>query len=123
MQPSMLLSLSMSVHNEQIKNQFDLRSSSFEQSVHWVCDPGLLAAHVSLAGHPTGRAVELCCGTGAVARALGRAGWDVKGVDISEGMVRVASRYIPATVGDVTDLPFATHSVELVVMRQAYFLL
>jgi SAM-dependent methyltransferase len=110
-------------HNTHIKSQFDLRSSSFERSVFWVTDPALIAAHTRLAGKPTGKSLELCCGTGAVSRGLKAAGWDVMGVDISEGMVKEASKYIPAQVADVAKLPFADHSFDLVVMRQAYFLL
>jgi SAM-dependent methyltransferase len=110
-------------HNDQIKKQFDLRANTFEESVRWVRDPKLVSAHIEMAGRATGPAIELCCGTGSVARGLHAAGWDVTGVDISEGMVREAKKHVRAMVGDVADLPFATHSVDLVVMRQAYFLL
>ena len=113
----------MRSHNEQIKYQFNLRASTFEKSVHWVRDPGLVAAHIRMAGQPMGKAVELCCGTGSVARGLSAAGWDVTGVDISEGMVKEANKYVHAIVGDVARLPFKDQSVGLVVMRQAYFLL
>jgi ubiquinone/menaquinone biosynthesis C-methylase UbiE len=113
----------MKTHNENIKDQFNLRASTFDQSVHWVRDPQLIAAHVRLAGKSVGRAVELCCGTGAVARALHAAGWDVTGVDLSEGMVKEASKHVKAVVGDVAHLPFEDQTVDLVVMRQAYFLL
>jgi len=113
----------MKTHNDNIKDQFNLRASTFDHSVHWVRDPQLIAAHVRLAGKGVGRAVELCCGTGAVARALHAAGWDVTGVDISEGMVKEASKYVKAVVGDVAHLPIPDQTVDLVVMRQAYFLL
>lgn len=110
-------------HNHKIRQQFDLRSSSFERSVHWVTDSGLIAAHARLAGPPKGEALELCCGTGAVSRGLQDAGWKVTGVDISAGMIKEASKYIRAQVGDVAALPFPDHSFDLVTMRQAYFLL
>lgn len=112
----------MQTHNEKIRYQFDLRSSSFERSVHWVNDAGLVRAHASIAGSP-GKSLELCCGTGAVSRGLKAAGWDVKGVDISAGMVKEASKFIPAQVADVSQLPFADQTFDLVAMRQAYFLL
>ena len=111
------------MHNDQIKDQFDLRASTFEQSVRWVRDPALIQAHVRLAGVPSGKCVELCCGTGAVSRGMAQAGWSVMGVDISEGMVLEAGKYVNAMVADVADLPFVDHSVDLVIMRQAYFLL
>lgn len=113
----------MQIHNDKIKQQFDLRSSTFDRSVYWVTDPGLINAHVRLAGRPPGKSLELCCGTGAVSRGLKAAGWDCTGVDISAGMVAEAGKHINAVVGDVTKLPFADHSFDLVVMRQAYFLL
>ncbi|MGE4131821.1 MAG: methyltransferase domain-containing protein [Bdellovibrionales bacterium] len=110
-------------HNIKIKDQFDLRSSTFEQSVHWVTDPHLIQAHVHMAGSHTGKSLELCCGTGAVSRGLKEAGWQVTGVDISPGMVEQAKQFINAQVADVVNLPFADHSFDLVCMRQAYFLL
>lgn len=113
----------MEIHNSKIKHQFDLRSSTFEQSVHWVTDPGLVQAHVRLAGLPAGRSLELCCGTGAVSRGMKAAGWEATGVDISEGMVREASAAIQAQVADVANLPFEDQSYDVVLMRQAYFLL
>jgi len=112
----------MTDHNDQLKKQFDLRASTFEKSVHWVTDQALVAAHVKMAGKP-GKALELCCGTGAVSRGLKAAGWDVTGVDISAGMVQEASKFISAQVGDVSKLPFADRSFDLITMRQAYFLL
>lgn len=115
------------MHNHRVRQQFDLRSSTFDRSVHWVTDPVLVAAHVDLAGPlPPGtkkKSLELCCGTGAVSRGLKRAGWDAQGIDISEGMIREAARYISAQVGDVARLPFADATFDLAVMRQAYFLL
>jgi SAM-dependent methyltransferase len=111
-------------HNENIKYQFNLRASTFESSANWVRDPKLIAAHIKLAGSADGgKAVELCCGTGAVSRGLHAAGWSVTGLDISEGMVREASRHVNAMVGDAAKLPFPDKSLDLVVMRQAYFLL
>lgn len=110
-------------HNDKIKSQFDLRSSTFDRSVHWVTDPNLVAAHVKIADALKGKSLELCCGTGAVSRGLKEAGWDTYGVDISAGMVAEASKYIHAQVADVSRLPFPDHSFDLIAMRQAYFLL
>lgn len=115
--------LMQTTHNDKIKSQFDLRSSTFDRSVHWVTDKNLVAAHVKLAGVLKGKSLELCCGTGAVSRGLKEAGWDAYGVDISEGMVREANQHIHAQVADVTRLPFPDRSFDLLAMRQAYFLL
>jgi ubiquinone/menaquinone biosynthesis methyltransferase len=43
-------------------------------------------------GRPHERALDLCCGTGDVALALGRRGLDVVGLDFSEPMLAVAAR-------------------------------
>jgi SAM-dependent methyltransferase len=110
-------------HNDKIKQQFDLRSSTFDKSVHWVTDQNLINAHVKMAGLIKGKSLELCCGTGAVSRGLKAAGWDTYGLDISAGMVEEASKHIRARVGDVTRLPFPDRTFDLIAMRQAYFLL
>jgi len=110
-------------HNQSITHQFDTRSSTFEKSAHWIVDPKLTAAHVEVAGSKKGKALEMCCGTGMVSKALKTAGWDVQGLDISPGMVNEAKKFVPAMVGDVTQVPLADHSLDLIVMRQAYFLL
>jgi ubiquinone/menaquinone biosynthesis C-methylase UbiE len=113
----------LSQHNQNITFQFDTRSSTFERSAHWIVDQNLARAHADMAGVPGGKAIEMCCGTGMVSRALKAAGWDVTGVDISPGMVREAQKFVPAMVGDVSHLPFADHTIDLIAMRQAYFLL
>jgi ubiquinone/menaquinone biosynthesis C-methylase UbiE len=110
-------------HNDKIRKQFDLRANTFDRSVHWVRDQKLLAAHSEIAGNQRGKSLELCCGTGAVSLELKRAGWQVQGVDISEGMIHEASKDFAAVVGDVCALPFPSASFDLAVMRQAYFLL
>jgi SAM-dependent methyltransferase len=45
---------------------------------------------------PGGRVLDLCCGTGRIAAALGERGYRVTGVDASAGMLRLASRNAPA---------------------------
>lgn len=110
-------------HIADIQRQFDLRAGTFERSVHWVTDEGLGQAHVKAAGTKKGKGLEMCCGTGFVARALQDAGWDMIGVDISEQMVREAQKHVPAMQGDVENLDFPDGHFDLIVLRQAYFLL
>ncbi|MDY0816634.1 class I SAM-dependent methyltransferase [Kitasatospora purpeofusca] len=69
---------------------------------------------------PQGRAtvLDIACGTGIVTRRLLRPGRTVLGVDRSPGMLVPAGRRIPggAVCGDATRLPFASGSVDAVVM-------
>lgn len=109
--------------NDKLVEQYNIRSKSFDQAVRWVTDKSLINIHVKLAGILRGKALELCCGTGATSRALKEAGWDAYGIDISPGMVEEASKHIRARVGDVTRLPYPDRTFDLITMRQAYFLL
>jgi SAM-dependent methyltransferase len=59
--------------------------------------------YVSLAKDAGGRVLELACGTGRITFVLAERGFDVTGVDISEGMLTVARRkaaQCPAAVRD-----------------------
>ena len=58
---------------------------------------------------PAGTALDVGCGTGALAERLSRAGYAVSGVDPSAGMLEVLRQRdpnIPAMVGSGTNLPF-----------------
>jgi SAM-dependent methyltransferase len=63
-------------------------------------------------------ALDLATGTGLIARALERAIEFVVGVDLSPGILRIASAQsggsIPLAVGDALQLPFRDHCFELV---------
>ncbi|MFJ4092857.1 class I SAM-dependent methyltransferase [Kitasatospora sp. NPDC089913] len=65
-----------------------------------------------------GTVLDIACGTGIVTRRLQRPGRVVLGVDRSPGMLAAAARRIPggAVCGDATRLPFASGSVDAVVM-------
>lgn len=110
-------------HNLYVQQQFDLRAATFDRSVHWITDTNLVAAHVKACGDTSGYGLEMCCGTGAVSRAMKAAGWEMVGVDISPGMVEQARRYITAEIGDVANLSYPDHAFDAVILRQAYFLL
>jgi ubiquinone/menaquinone biosynthesis C-methylase UbiE len=53
---------------------------------------GDVAFYVGLAQESGGRVLELACGTGRIAFVLAERGFDVTGVDISDGMLTVARR-------------------------------
>jgi len=66
-----------------------------------------------LLGDPAGALIDVGCGTGSYAAALGARGWDVTGVDISEDMLRLArERGVHTVRADATSLPFADGSFD-----------
>ncbi|MFA6236841.1 MAG: class I SAM-dependent methyltransferase [Bacteriovorax sp.] len=114
--------VSKSEHELNIKTQFQLRSGTFNRSAHWITNQALIAAHVKSAGTP-GKGLAMCCGTGITGKGLADAGWDMIGVDITPGMVEETNKLFPAILGNSESLPFEDNTFDLVVMRQAYFLL
>ncbi len=66
---------------------------------------------------PPGRALDVGCGTGALAQRLAASGFDVVGVDPSEGMLDVMRRRSPevtAVQASAMSLPFVNDSFDLV---------
>ncbi len=67
---------------------------------------------------PGARCLDLCCGTGDVARALSRRGGEVIGVDASAGMLAVAcaraDAHIDYVQADVLRLPFPAQTFDVV---------
>jgi ubiquinone/menaquinone biosynthesis C-methylase UbiE len=65
---------------------------------------------------PGGRALDVGCGTGALALRLERVGYEMVGVDPSEGMLRVMREHAPgveAVLGSGTELPFEEGEFDL----------
>jgi len=114
-------SLNVRIGEQSVRRQFSKRAGTFNGSASWITDPRLVDAHVKAAGKPAGRAVELCCGTGVIGKALSAAGWDIVGVDLSREMLAEAGRHFPVLECNVERLPFSDSSFDLAVMRQALF--
>jgi len=106
--------------SEQVVKQFDLRSDVFNVSANWITDKNLIQAHVDLAGKAHGEALDLCCGTGQIGRALKNNGWKITGLDISENMVGISSNYFDVFQGKADNMPFESNRFHLVVCRQSF---
>ena len=66
---------------------------------------------------PRGRGLDVGCGTGALAWRLAEAGYEMAGIDPSEGMLEILRERAPAIqalAASGTDLPFADDSFDLV---------
>jgi SAM-dependent methyltransferase len=67
---------------------------------------------------PRGKGLDVGCGTGVLATRLADAGYEMSGIDPSEGMLQVLrerTEAIEAVQGSGTSLPFADESFDLVV--------
>lgn len=106
--------------DNKLKEQFAIRCAEFDISANWVTDKELIRLHTDLAGKPSGKALDLCCGTGQIGRSLKTAGWDIQGLDICGPMVKISSEYFPVSEGKAEKLPFKPDFFKLVVCRQTF---
>jgi len=106
-----------------VREQFSVRSAKFDASTNWVTDEKLIRAHIDLAGDASGEALDLCCGTGQIGRALKAKGWNVKGLDVCLDMIEISSHYFSVTQGKAEKMPFESNRFNLVVCRQAFHFL
>ncbi len=104
--------------------QFSTRAQTYSSSANWIADQPLIQAHIAAAeGKRGGAVLEVCCGTGMVGRAFRAAGWQINGVDLTPGMAEEANRFFPCICTPAENIPFLDKSFDVVVLRQAYFLL
>ena len=74
------------------------------------------AIALRLLGPPSGRLLDVGCGTGAHTLAFSEAGWRVSGVDLSEDQLRLArGRGLDVAQADARALPFEDASFDAVV--------
>jgi len=105
-------------------DQFEKRAGTYSGSASWISDPALIRMHIEAADRePPGQALELCCGTGMVGRAFRAAGWSVVGIDLTQKMAAEANQFFPCICTSAESIPFLDRSFDIVVLRQAYFLL
>ena len=109
---------------EKVIDQFNIRATTYSASANWIGDSSLIQAHLNAAETKrSGAALEICCGTGMVGRSFRAAGWQINGVDLTRGMAEEANRYFPCICTPAESIPFLDCSFDVVVLRQAYFLL
>ena len=109
---------------EKVIEQFSKRADTYSASANWIGDKGLIQAHLDAAeAKHNGTALEICCGTGMVGRSFRAAGWQINGIDLTRGMAEEANRYFPCICTPAESIPFLDGSFDVVVLRQAYFLL
>jgi DNA gyrase subunit B len=104
--------------------QFSTRAQTYSASANWIADQALIRAHIEAAESKRGgNVLEVCCGTGMVGRSFRADGWQINGVDLTRGMAEEANRYYPCICTPAENIPFLDRSFDVVVLRQAYFLL
>lgn len=104
--------------------QFTKRADTYSSSANWISDQKLIQTHIDAAGQQNSRKVlELCCGTGMVGRHFAISGWQVCGIDLTRAMAEEANRFFPCICSPAEQVPFLDSAFDVVVLRQAYFLL
>ena len=105
-------------------NQFTTRAKTYSASANWIADQGLIQGHIEAAGAgPSKNVLELCCGTGMVGRSFAAAGWHICGIDLTRAMAEEANEFFPCICSPAEQVPFLDNAFDVVVLRQAYFLL
>ena len=64
--------------------------------------------------------MDLCCGTGQLGRVLKNNGWDIKGLDVCDDMVKISSNHFPTFEGEADNIPFKSNYFHLIVCRQSF---
>lgn len=105
-------------------DQFARRAGTYSGSANWISDQTLIQSHIQATGGlSAGFALEICCGTGMVGRNFRTAGWAVCGIDLTREMALEANRHFPCICTSAENIPFMDNAFDLVLLRQAYFLL
>lgn len=109
---------------KKVIDQFSKRAGTYSASANWIGNRELIQAHLDAAAVKlTGSVLEVCCGTGMVGRAFRANGWQINGIDLTQGMAEEANCYYPCICAPAENIPYLDKSFDVVLLRQAYFLL
>ncbi len=110
----------MSVSNDKALGHFKERSKRYNKSSNWVRDAAQLKKIFDLCGVMGGETVlDLCSGTGLVAKQFKGKVREVVGLDISPDMTRQAAPFVDRMIiGPVEAVPLESNSVDICVCRQ-----
>ncbi len=107
-----------------IKEYWDNRGESYDRSPGHVCLPDIWRKVLSEVFDGKMRILDVGTGTGFLALILAELGHEVVGLDLSEGMLRVARKKakqrglkIQFKLGDAENLPFKDESFDAVICR------
>lgn len=108
----------MSDHQQHQHEHFDEIADEYDESLPPHVVEHYLEKRVAYVSElmPSGRVLDVGCGTGVVAGRLARAGYEVTGVDPSAGMLRYLEEHAPgvtAVEGSATALPFEDGGFDL----------
>jgi SAM-dependent methyltransferase len=103
--------------------QYTGRVARYDEHVDWYDEFASTSSFVELRRHavallgpPSGRCLDVGCGTGLALPLLEEAGWDAVGIEVSEGQLALArERGASVLHGDAHALPFETGSFDAVV--------
>lgn len=112
----------MAESRDDVLRTFSARASSYEQESSWVTAEPLVAPLIpaTRADQDCTRFLDLCAGTGSVARRAAAQGWTVLALDRSvEMLAGLDDASIWRVLGDAEEVPFADDSVEVAAIRQA----
>ncbi len=110
---------------KKVIDQFSKRAETYSASANWISDNALIQAHIAAAAavKSVGTLLEICCGTGMVGRNFKAADWHVCGIDLTLGMAEEANQHFPCICCPAESIPYLDNSFDVVILRQAYFLL
>jgi len=96
---------------------FSRRASGYEQENAWILSPDFIQPLVP-AVFGNGKLLDVCAGTGVIAKHAQQNGWAVSAIDNNADMLAQIPSPICVLVGDAHRLPFADNAFSLVVCRQ-----